>query len=393
VKQVAPNRPEDFELPPGLERLRILHVVPTLEIGGLERIATTLAIAFRDRVEHVAVCSPSACPFEDVLRDAGVHVELITAPRPEPRTIARSARDLRAIFRRERPHLVHAHNPAAALAAEVARRALAARAPALVTTYHGVADARLRQAAWILSRAGEVVIGCGAAATRELLSLGVPSDRTVTVANAITARPTRRPDEVRHEFGAGDAELVVNVGRYVEQKNQSLLLEALALLAPARPRLKALLVGSGPLESDLRRRVEELGLADVIFITGERADAADLMAAADLFVLSSSWEALPVTLLEAASLGRPIVATAVRGVVGTIRDGSNGLLVAPDSPIALADGIAAVLDDASLATKLGEGASAFAEYACAERTMLERYAVVYSCGLARRGRWLASGPG
>ena len=238
-----------------------------------------------------------------------------------------------------------------------------------------------------------MVIGCGTAATRELLSLGVPGDRTVTVANAVAARPTRRPEEVRREFGASDAELVVSVGRYVEQKNQSLLLEALALLARTRPRLKALLVGSGPLEGDLRRRVEELGLSEVVLITGERADAVDLIAAADVFVLSSSWEALPVTLLEAASLGRPIVATAVRGVVGTIRHDSNGLLVAPDSPVALAGGIAAVLDDEPLATKLGEGASAFAERACAERAMLERYAVVYSCALERRGRWLASGPG
>ena len=393
MTQVARNGTKDFELPRGLERLRMLHVAPTLEIGGLERIATTLAIAFRDRVEHVAVCSPSATPFEDVLRDAGVQVELITAPRPEPRAIARSARDLRGVFRRERPHLVHAHNPAAALASEVARRGLTTPAPALVTTYHGVSDARLRQAAWILSRAGEVVIGCGPAATRELLSLGVPSDRTVTVANAVVARPTRPPNDVRREFDATDAELVVSVGRYVEQKNQALLLEALAHLAPTRPRLKALLAGSGHLEAELRRRVGELGLSEVVFITGERADAVDLIAAADVFVLSSSWEAMPVTLLEAASLGRPIVATAVRGVAGTIQHESNGLLVAPDSPIALADGIAAVLEDRRLATRLGDGASAFAERAGAERTMLERYAVVYSCGLERRGRWRATASG
>ena len=99
------------------------------------------------------------------------------------------------------------------------------------------------------------------------------------------------------------AELVVSVGRYVKEKNHELLLESLALLSRRRRRLRALIVGKGPLEADLIAKARALGLGGIVTLTGERTDAIDITAACDVFALSSMWEGLPLALLEAMTLG------------------------------------------------------------------------------------------
>ncbi|HWG56061.1 MAG TPA: glycosyltransferase, partial [Gaiellaceae bacterium] len=187
-----------------------------------------------------------------------------------------------------------------------------------------------------------------------------------------------------------DSELVVTVGRYTEQKNHHVLLDALALLAPERPRLRALLVGVGELEEELVRRTTELDLEGVVTITGERNDAIDITAAADVFALSSDWEGLPLALLEAMALGTPVVATAVNGVPDAISDGDNGLLVPRRDPAALAQALARVLDDDELRRRLGSRARAWAAAQCSEAAMTSGYLGVYASVLERRRRSGAS---
>src|SRR5437867_1886900 len=105
-----------------LDKLRVVQLVPTLEAGGLERIATTLSLRLAPKVERLVVCSAGGAAFEDTVNNGGVALVRIPRPRPRPTHLARAAFALVPVLRRERPHVVHAHNPAAGAAAAIARR-------------------------------------------------------------------------------------------------------------------------------------------------------------------------------------------------------------------------------------------------------------------------------
>jgi glycosyltransferase involved in cell wall biosynthesis len=365
----------------GSRGIRILQVIPSLWQGGLERVATTLTIALAaaPAVERILVASSRGEPYLEELERGGIDV--VQVPRPYPRPVAQigAARALARIIRDDRPDVIHAHNPGAAAAVAIARMLARTRVP-VVSTYHGVTSDRLRRAVRAMARS-DIVVGVSPTATRTLTENGLDPARARTIMNAVEPRPLRSVAEVRSEFGADGVPLLVTVGRYVAEKNQSLLLEALARIEPT-PR--ALVVGYGPRMDELRDRAAALGIDHAVTVTGERNDAQDLIAAADVFVLSSISEALPVVLIEAMSLGTPVVATGVGGVGDVIADGRTGLLVPSGSAEALAGAIRRVLDDGELARRLADEAGRFAVEHCSVGAMTASYLGVYTEAIARR---------
>jgi glycosyltransferase involved in cell wall biosynthesis len=363
--------------------LKVMQLIPTTKAGGLERMATSLSRALARRVDRVVVCSAGGAPFEALLR-AEERIGFVVVPRPRPRPVplTRCALAVARVLRAESLDVVHAHNPAAAAAAVVARRLAARPGVAVLTTYHGVTPARLGRATNVLARGSDRVVAVGAALARELQEAGLGASQCVP--NGITVAATRSPREVRREFGLEDAELIVSVGRLRPEKNQRLLVEAMAQLAPRRPGARALLVGAGQLEGELRRRVDELGLTEVVRFAGHRDDAVSITAAADVFALPSEWEGMPLALLEAMALGRPIVATAVRGVTDVVSDGDTGLLIPRGDAAALAGALERVLGDDHLRARLAANAAALAAHTHTEDRMVGRYVELYREALEER---------
>jgi glycosyltransferase involved in cell wall biosynthesis len=233
----------------------------------------------------------------------------------------------------------------------------------------------------------DLVVGVGPTASRALQEIGLPPDRSATVYNAFSLQSTRDREEVRLEFHVpDDAELVVTVGRYSNEKNQMLLLRALAILAPKRPSLRALIVGVGTLEADLQQATVTLGISDRAQVTGPRADAHDIIRAADVFALSSTSEGFPLVVLEAMALGVPVVSTAVGGVGDSVIDGETGLLVPSGDAEALASAISQLLDDKELSLRLATAARSWTEETCAEEAMIARYLELYVEAVSRRRR-------
>ena len=356
--------------------MRVLQLIPSLWTGGLERVASALTLRLVERVDRVVVATSGGEPFEAMLREEGVPLVKIARPYPRPLPLVRATAGLVPLLRRERPDVIHAHNPGAGLAAALARQ-LARADCAIVTTYHGVMPGRLGRAARVLAATSDLVVAVAPAATDALVDLGLPRERSATVLNAVEPVPRRSKAEVRAEFDAEGAELVVTVGRYAPEKNHALLLEALALVADRRPAARGLLVGVGDLEDELRRHVARLGLDGRVTITGERADAIDITAAADVFALSSDWEGLPMAVLEALALGTPVVSTDVGGIAYAVRDGATGLLVPPRDAESLAAAIERVLADGELARRLADGGRAFAAAELGEAAMADRYLELY----------------
>jgi glycosyltransferase involved in cell wall biosynthesis len=376
---------------PGLDRLRVVQVVPWLGFGGLERVAATLTARLAPHVERIVVCSAGGEAFVPVIREAGVEIVWIRRPRPDPRSVLVSGTQLSRVFRRERPDVVHAHNPAAVAAAAAGRIVAGMPRLPIVASYHGMPGGHLPRGAGVLRFAAAASTAVSADAADELRREGLPDERLFTIENGADPRPQRARDDVRAELGVGGAEFVVAVGRYQEEKNHQLLLRAAALLAPRRPRLRVLIVGEhGPAERSVRDLVTELGLESVVTLIGPRTDVADVIAAADLLAHPSSREALGLVLVEAMAVGTPVVATAVGGVPAFISDGENGLLVPPGDADALAVAIERLLDDEALRRRLAAAGRVTYEARFTLDRMVEGYASVYlSVARATRRR---SGP-
>jgi glycosyltransferase involved in cell wall biosynthesis len=187
---------------------------------------------------------------------------------------------------------------------------------------------------------------------------GVPAQKIRVIPNAAHA-VAFTGDELaatRMELDpSGKAELVVVAAMLRPEKAQDVLIRAVAALAPARPQLRLLLLGGGTpqrprgTQDELEALAATLGIADRVRFLGRREDVARVVAAADLAVLCSRGENLPLAVLEYMEAGTPIVATDVGGVRELVTDGVHALVVAPDDPAALAQAIDAVLTDRAAA--------------------------------------------
>lgn len=163
----------------------------------------------------------------------------------------------------------------------------------------------------------------------EVLHLGIGDVPTVTRAAA----------EVRAELGVSHRPLIATVGRLVPQKDLGTLLAAVAGL----PDVALVIVGEGRERAALQDRIRELELTERVQLTGFRPDATDIIAAADVFCLSSIWEGVPLAAQEAILLGVPVVATDVGGMRELIANKISGRLVPPRDPSALAAALSEVI--------------------------------------------------
>lgn len=148
--------------------------------------------------------------------------------------------------------------------------------------------------------------------------------------------------------------ILLHVGRFAPQKNHRLLVEAFALAVKEYPEMQLWLVGDGPLRPEMEGLVKEKGLDGKIFFLGIRDDVSALLGAADIFVFPSDWEGVPLTVLEAMSANKPVIATAVGGVPELIEDGISGILVPPRNPEALANVVLCLAKDPELRQKMGK---------------------------------------
>jgi glycosyltransferase involved in cell wall biosynthesis len=200
------------------------------------------------------------------------------------------------------------------------------------------------------------VICVSESAAESFRDAGIDAARIVTIRNGIRALPaTQSRREMRRNLGIeDDAPVLLTVARFTEQKGHRVLLDAVPDLLAIHPGLRALLVGTGPLANEIAAMVRDRGHADTVRLLGRRGDVADLMAAADMLVLASFFEGLPLVVLEAMAAGLPVVATRVGGTLEAVEDGVTGWLVPAGDGPALAGAIARALADRASLRRAGE---------------------------------------
>lgn len=222
-------------------------------------------------------------------------------------------------------------------------------------------DAALRRAAHVFSPSEYL--------RRVALGWGLDADRISVLPNpapAVPVLPAR--EQLRAELDLNGPTLAF-AGRLGPQKALGVALEAVAAL----PEVALVVAGDGPDRAALERRAQELGLGHRARFLGalSRGDVLRLFRAADGALLSSSWENLPHTVLEALAVGTPVISTAVGGVPEVLRHGENGLLVQPSDPAALAGAIRTFFEDESLRSRLA-GSAAASVSSFTEQSVFER---------------------
>lgn len=380
-------------------QIRVLQCITRMIVGGAqETVLLTADYLNRGRAGgtrfHVDVaCGPDTGPegsLHEELDERGIarHViaELANPVRPHRDAIA--VRKLYRLIRDGGYAIVHTNSTKAGLLGRIAARW--AGVPVVVHTVHGWGfHDHVRRGVgplvalerWLARRTDRLI----AVTPRDIEKglrhgIGRP-EQYVTIRSGIEldrfGHPAVPPAEMRAQLGIPPGAIVVGtVTRLSPQKAPLDFVRAARRIAARAPEARFVMVGDGPLRPDVERAIAESGLAERVVLTGLRRDVPELLAAFDVFVLSSLWEGLPRVLPQAMATGLPVVATAADGNAEAVADGVTGYLVPPGDPETLAERTLALLLDPALRRRMADAGRERAADFGAER-MVEQIAVLY----------------
>ncbi len=341
-------------------RPRVLHIITSLAVGGAQRHLLRLITGLSDEYD----CDLIYFKDDDLLPEFASVARNVTHLGLGGRFAPFRLWSLLRHIRRGRYTLVHTHLLKADFWGALAARL--SRVPVISSKHN--AEAILQNPAvgalhGLISLLDHRIIALSSAVAEYMAHTGrVTGPRLVVIHYGLDPAPPAVSDspDVRLELAISTgAPLALCLARLDPQKDHPTLLRAWDRVVSARPEARLLLAGDTQLGGDayvdsLHGLVNSLGLDGSVHFLGLRRDPSDLLAAADLLVMSSRWEGLGLVFLEAMNAALPVVATAVGGVPEIVREGDTGLLVEPGDPEALSDAILRLIDDPKLAVRLGK---------------------------------------
>jgi glycosyltransferase involved in cell wall biosynthesis len=357
-----------------MARTRILQVITRSGVGAGNALGAGAQVVVKTVLEHIdreAFDVRLVVGNEGYLTAAAARYGVEVTVVPELRRDISPVHDARALARLWRLmrdgafDVVHTHSTKAGVIGRVASRL--AGVPVVVHTVHGMpfhefngplTNRSYKLAERLAGRVSDCLI-CVSEKDRALAieERIVPPARVVTIPPGIDLaryRPGPRPG-VREALGLPpDGPVVGMIARLDAQKApEDFLLAAASVLARV-PDATFVLVGDGDLRARLAALAQARGLGSRFVLAGARSDVPDVLAVLDVFVLPSLWEGLPLAILEAMAMARPVVATRIPGTVEIVRDEVTGLLVPPRQPPQLAEAILSLLADTGRARAMGE---------------------------------------
>ncbi len=365
--------------------MKVLQVGYDLNLGGLQRVVLDLADGLRSRGHDTHIVSLRGTgPLEKEIRDRGIPLWIMPWPKNRPDRLL--FLKLRRLMRREGFDVVHTHNTQAFLDGGLA--AFLARVPVKVHTDHARPfpdKLRYRVMERTMSVVYGKVVGVSEHTAENLRRYeGIPRRKLAVIENGINGewyREKAGPDagkELRRRYSIEPDRPVFGLGvRLEKQKGIEFLVRALPRITASHPRALLLIAGGGSQEVPLRKLAQSLGVADSVRFLGPMAELREFYPLLDAYVLPSLWEGLPLCLLEAMSLGLPIVATSVGGVGRLLTDGRDALMTEPGNVDQLADAVNALLADRERASSLGAAARALFASRYDSSVMVGEYLELY----------------
>lgn len=376
-----------------LAGLRIAQMIETDEPGGAERMVVECVRSFTALGAEVTLVLPADGDGWLARQLEGTSFHLVPWRLESPVALT-PAIELANRLTAQRIQVVHSHEFTMSVYGAFAARH--AGLPHMVTMHGGryYAGRMRRRLAmrWAVGTSQACVAVSHTTADRLADDLWLPRSRITVIPNGTPELAHGAPPRLRQELGlAADDQLMVAVGSLYAVKGHRYLVAALATLAEAHPRLHLAIAGTGPQEQALRHEVQALGLTDRVHLVGLRDDIANVLGSADLFVLPSLSEGLPLALLEAMSAGCPAVASGVGDVPRVLANGAAGVLVPPRDVAALVEGVDRLLGSEELRTGLARRAQQRWKEVYHRDTMITRYARALK-SLAERSRGRGGSP-
>lgn len=348
---------------------RVLQVVLSLSPGGTERLVIELSRRLHHRHGMSVCCLDDGGAWAQELVDIGVSV---TSLGRRGGFTPELGRQIAAIARAEGAEVLHCHHYSPFVYGSIARWWHPLR---MVFTEHGRANDGPRSrkrliANQVLGRLPARIYAVSHDLRGHMLAEGFPPSKVSVIYNGVEPTPIQcEPGNSERKKALGldsDTLLVGAVGRLDPVKDLDTLLHAFALFAQGRPQARLALIGDGPERDALVGTISALGLGDRVLLTGYRPDVRRLLPALDVYVNTSIFEGVSLTILEAMSAGLPVVATAVGGTPEVVVHDHTGLLVPPRDPHAIADALRQLIDDGDRRRLLG---------AAGRRRLAERFSI------------------
>ena len=360
----------------------------SLARAGQERVVSDLALGFHERGHAVTVLSFLGGELEAELLGAGIHVRVLDRDdvetfRPSRLASLRAAIRMAFVLRRRRIEVLDVHGLGAHRVAAFACR-LAGTPVRSVVFHSNYPELRTDNPRFVRRtrrqlRSFSHFVAITQSIADLALETGIVRRGDISVIpNGVRIVPAAKPrsrSQIRRDLGFADADrLAILVARFRALKNHRVAVAAMRAVVLREPSIHLLLVGDGPEEASVRSLCEEYGLGANVHFLGRRDDVPELLAAADLFVLPSDYEGLPISLLEAMSAGLPTVASDVPGIRDAVSaDPGCARLVAPRDEAALAAAILAAFADPGWLEDAGGRASRLAREQYSAEGMVEHY--------------------
>ena len=350
--------------------LRLIHVVSSLKVGGMEHFVIRLALAQKEAGHAPLVLALQDGPLRDAAEQHNLPFRVLRGNK-----IARTAQAA-AIFARTRPRIIHAHNDSSLHYAALGKQLTGAK---LVITNHGQGSGVFRTPTGREIALTDAAVGVSQAVANKMDTARL-GEKICTIYNGVTfARPDKSRADVRAALGLADDRVIgVMVARIDALKGHDTLLQALALLKAQGTTTTLLLAGDGAERAARQTQARDLGLTDKeVRFLGFRGDVPDLLGAADFFALPSLTEGLPLSILEAMSHRLTTVATTVGGIPELIHDGTHGFLFSVGDAPALARAVATLAHNPQEREAMGQAAYARVTQHFSFARMLGEYDALY----------------
>jgi len=363
--------------------MTICQILFGLRVGGAEVLAARLARRLATTYRFVFVCLDELGQLGAELRGEGFPVHVLER---RPGIDWRCVRRLGAVVRAEGVDVCHAHQYGPFFYSALAR--LPGRRPPILFTEHGRTHPDLPKRShpitnrFLLGRRDRVV-GVGEAVRRALVAIeGFRAGRVETLYNGadLSAFGAAGADRgaTRRQIGVGPADFVIaQVARLDRLKDHATAIRAMGRVVRHCPSARLVIVGDGPLAGSIEGLVRDLELDSHVRLLGHRSDIPQLLEAADLALLTSISEGIPLALIEGMAAGLPVVATRVGGVPEVVEEGRTGLLAPAGNDEELSGLILRLAADPASRARLGRAGRERAFEAFSEDRMVASYDQLY----------------
>jgi len=371
-----------------LQKISVMQVLYSLSIGGSEKLAMDISLSLNpDRF------CPSVCAL-DVGGDLASELEM---GKIDHFVLHRKGleldvlRRLYRLFRNNRVRVIHTHHFTQLFYAALPARLAGAR---IIHTEHEyfsyMESAFARAMIKPLSRLCDRMTVVGPEVAEYFVrSIGIPEKQVMIVPNGVDiAKFNCDRSTVRNELGLSPHELVIGtVGRLEPEKDQKTLLEAFQQAKADHPAVRLLIVGNGRMAEELKSYANRIGISDQTLFLGCRRDVPKLLAAMDIFVLSSIREGLPISLIEAMAARKPVVASNIGSIKNLVQDGQNGFLVPSGDASAFGKVLHRLIETSELRERIGEAGRRTAEASFSLSETIRAYEELYRSASRKPHVW------